>query len=340
MEAVTQHTLQKEVPFDQYNRQVQVKSVLKSLRTNSQKQLKILDVGGYKGRTADFLSQDNVTVLDVFDVEEDGYVKGTALDMPFDDESFDFVVSYDVLEHIPNDMRKKFVAECGRVAKRGFIICAPHNNVANALAEDSLNNYFHRLHHKPHPWLKEHIEYGLPDFDKVEQFAKSNGFLTSILTSNKTQLWLAMQQAIFLNSKYPMAAEKLMEVNEIYNTHASYDRGISRKEAYRLILCCVKEAKDHITVEMLVKERQEDPLKPSHEIELFSAIAEYNRTILQKTATLSAQYKKLHAFEKNRANMLHKENENLHHKVEAYEMKLGAKLVSKVRNHWPPQKAN
>lgn len=327
---MSKNSLEKEVPFDQFNRQIQVKSILDSLRTEKKRQFKILDVGGHKGRTADFLQLDDVTVLDVFDVEEEGYIKGTALDMPFKDESFDFVVSYDVLEHIPGNDRNKFVEECGRVAKRGLIICAPHNSEANVSAESSLNDYFYRLHHKPHPWLKEHIEYGIPDFNKIESYAVAKGFLTSIFTSNKVQLWVAMQQAIFLNSKYPMASEKLTEVNELYNTHASYDKGLARDEAYRLILCCVKQPSDHQTVQKLVKTRQENPAKPSLEIELYAALAEYNRTILQKTATLASQYKKLYAYEKKQANVLQHENENLHHIIEEHESNLKSHLLLKI----------
>lgn len=327
---MSKNSLEKEVPFDQFNRQIQVKSILDGLRADNKKKFKILDVGGYKGRTADFLQLDDVTVLDVFDVKEDGYVKGTALDMPFEDESFDFVLSYDVLEHILGNDRKKFVEECGRVAKRGLIICAPHNSEANVSAESSLNDYFYRLHHKPHPWLKEHIEYGIPDFNKIESYAIAKGFLTSIFMSNKVQLWVAMQQAIFLNSKYPMASEKLSEVNELYNTHAGYDKGLARDEAYRLILCCVKQPSDHQTVQKLVKTRQENPAKPSLEIKLYGALAEYNRTILQKTTTLASQYKKLHAFEKKRADILQEENGDLRRRVEDYEMRINSHVLVKI----------
>ena len=309
---MSKNSLERDVPFDQFNRQVQVKSILDALRTKQKPYFKILDVGGYKGRTADFLQSDNVTVLDIFDIKEEGYVRGTALNMPFEDGSFDFVVSYDVLEHIPADEREKFVDECSRVSKSGFIICAPHNSEANVAAELSLNEYYRRLHRKPHPWLREHIENGLPDFNKVEKRAITNGFLTSTLTSNRIQLWAAMQQAIFLNSKYPMAAEKLTEVNEKYNTRASYDRGVPKGEAYRIILCCLKEATDHKTIQNLIKTSQANPAGPSLEIELYEALAEYNRTILQKTATLALQYKKLHAFEKKRAYTLQVENEELH----------------------------
>lgn len=87
-----------EVPFDQFSRQKQVSLVMDICRKlGKQKTYSILDVGGYRGRTAEFLPDDNVTVLDLYEVDEENYVKGSALKMPFKDKSFDFVVNFDVL---------------------------------------------------------------------------------------------------------------------------------------------------------------------------------------------------------------------------------------------------
>lgn len=45
-------------------------------------------------------------------------IEGDAADIPFEDESFDMVVSFDVLEHIPENKIEKVVSEIHRVSKR------------------------------------------------------------------------------------------------------------------------------------------------------------------------------------------------------------------------------
>src|SRR5438874_325594 len=100
-----------ELPFDQFSRQSRARQLLDSLRREKET-FTVLDVGGYKCVTKQFHPGDKVTILDVFDVEEDDYIKGDGTAMDLDDNSYDFVVSFDVFEHIPRNKREVFVAEC------------------------------------------------------------------------------------------------------------------------------------------------------------------------------------------------------------------------------------
>ncbi len=88
------------LPFDQYSRQKIAAIIIDAMRAKGQS-FSILDVGGYKGATHLFHTRDTVTVLDVFDVKEKHYIRGDATAMTFKDDSYDFVVSFDVFEHIP-----------------------------------------------------------------------------------------------------------------------------------------------------------------------------------------------------------------------------------------------
>ena len=301
--------LQREVPFDQYSRQYQVMTVVNGLRAKGQK-FAVLDVGGYKGRTADFLSDDAVTVLDLFDVQEPGYIKGSALEMPFESKSFDFVMSFDVLEHIPAAKRRVFMQECSRVAKRGVIVSAPHKTTANQRAEHILNGLYIRLHGKPHRWLKEHIEYVIPDFKKVESQAKELGLYSTALCSNKLTLWVAMQQPIFINSKYPLAAEKLLEINEYYNRSLEYDGGESPDDSYRKILYCFSDSADRDHVAQHASEINHR-IESASEIELLDKIQDYYATLAQKMATSADDYQGLYQHEKNRATELEANSQEL-----------------------------
>jgi len=310
MEVVNLRKLKEEVPFDQFSRQYVVLSVLSELRIKGEKRFTILDVGGYKGRTAEFLSGDSVTVLDLYDAPDENYVKGNALDMDFPAKSFDFVVSFDVLEHIPADKRERFFDECSRVARQGVIICAPQKTVANQYAESSLNGLYMKLHHEPHQWLREHIEFGIPDFDNLESYARKNGMATIRFPSNKVQLWTAMQDAIFINSKYPLAAQKLVDINKFYNEHFYFDGGGAEVAAYRLILCSFWDiAKaDKLRRKSEVWNGQIDP---DLEVQLYEKLADFSYTLVQKTDALAADYKGLYEQEKAIGEQLHAENARL-----------------------------
>jgi hypothetical protein len=276
--------------------------------------LSILDVGGYKGRTADFLSADTVTVLDLFDISEENYVKGSALAMPFNDASFDYVLSFDVLEHIPQDKREQFFTECNRVAIHGFMICAPHKTAANQAAEQSLNELYTLLHGKPHRWLAEHIEYGIPDFDMFIAQEKEAKLNCIEFYSNKVQLWMAMQQAIFLNSAYPIASEALITTNTFYNKYFKYDGGGSKDSSYRIILCCLRE-KAHRDVLAKNLGNLNLPIDPLLEIKLYDVLHAYNQTLSKKLHAETVDYKALYEHTLSRAEQLQANGEELWSKI-------------------------
>lgn len=290
--------LQAEVPFDQYSRQYQVMTILNALRAKDET-FTLLDVGGYKGRTADFLPEDKVTVLDLFDVKEPNYIKGSALKIPLKDKKVDFVTSFDVLEHIPAAKRKQFFDECARVAKRGVIICAPHKTDANEFAEQSLNEYYKKLHNEPHLWLKEHIEYGIPDFEAMAAHAKRRGFLTTAFSSNGTQLWVSMQHAIFTNSRYSMAAETLTALNKLYNRTLKTDSSGAPAESYRLILCCFTDQTDVDQADKAMAKLFKE-VTVEQQLRIQEAINDYYATLTAKTNQLADNYKDLYEHEQKR----------------------------------------
>lgn len=55
------------------------------------------------------------------------FLRGTALDMPFENNSFDLVFSSAVIEHVgSNENQIKFIGECFRVAKKYVFITTPN----------------------------------------------------------------------------------------------------------------------------------------------------------------------------------------------------------------------
>jgi len=88
------------------------------------KRKKVLDVGCGMGNYTSIFTQhnnNNVTGLDLQNVVVDKYnnftfVQGDATKMPFADNTFDLAVSFDVIEHVPKDIR--MIEESFRVLKK------------------------------------------------------------------------------------------------------------------------------------------------------------------------------------------------------------------------------
>ena len=89
-------------------------------------------------------------------------IAGKAEKLDFGDQSFDVVISSDMLEHLPPDMREKAIFEMIRVAKHGVVIGVPCGAEAAGHDEDLRREYL-KIHKTEFPFLKEQVEYGLPD---------------------------------------------------------------------------------------------------------------------------------------------------------------------------------
>ncbi len=100
------------------------------------KNAKILDVGCGLGQYTALFAHDRniVTGLDVQDTRDKTYSPFYKFDLykgkkfPYPDNTFDYVINFDVIEHIPHD--KKFVKEMYRVLKKGgeAIVATPNRN--------------------------------------------------------------------------------------------------------------------------------------------------------------------------------------------------------------------
>ncbi len=97
---------------------------------SEKKDLKILNIGAATGRSSELLMQfGEVQSLeydkDCFDFVKNNLdipiVNGSILDLPFDDEQFDLVCAFDVIEHVVDD--HSAVSEMRRVCKKGGVIC-------------------------------------------------------------------------------------------------------------------------------------------------------------------------------------------------------------------------
>jgi ubiquinone/menaquinone biosynthesis C-methylase UbiE len=55
------------------------------------------------------------------------FVRGNGLNLPFNDQTFDYVHSSAVIEHVGDELnQKRMIAECARVSKIGFFMTTPN----------------------------------------------------------------------------------------------------------------------------------------------------------------------------------------------------------------------
>ena len=191
------------VPFDQYSRQLVVKNIINQVfRPDSKKVYTILDVGGYMGKTAEFLPHDKVEVLDMFNVKAPNYTKGDATDVNKEDDSYDFVCSFDVIEHIPRKKREAFITESARLCKIGFFIAAPTDDKDSivSLAEHEANEVFKTINKQDHRWLKEHIDFGIPTSQEIEALLIKHELHYTAIKSNEIINWFSVQSTFFIKS--------------------------------------------------------------------------------------------------------------------------------------------
>lgn len=133
----------------------------------------VLDVGSYDGYWLSTQKAKHKYALDI-DIDEKykdiHYIRHTALDIPFRDNTFDQVFAYDVLEHIEKGKEKKFIKELIRVCKKGgeIMLSTPSNTIK--MYPPLLTNPISKMwgHTKCNGYTKKELKQILSSFDNID----------------------------------------------------------------------------------------------------------------------------------------------------------------------------
>lgn len=162
------------IAFDQYQRYQTIFNIIDFFRKNDPKRVfSILEIGSNEHKDLKlFLPTDNITFTDLYltdAMKQDAdFQQADGTNLQYLNDSFDFVIATDVLEHIPEKQRSDFCNELGRVAKLASVICFPYQSTENQDAEERLNAYYKGLYSEDFIWLKEHKECGLPKLEDID----------------------------------------------------------------------------------------------------------------------------------------------------------------------------
>ena len=238
------------LPFDLYQRYRLAAQVGSRLTRGP-----VLDVGGLLGdqdghlaTTADFFrdaktdaeadprtdASVRVRTTDLRHCDHPEHVPAPAWEQPFEDASFDLVLSLDVLEHLEPERRPGFLSELDRVARSFILIGAPFSTPEVERTEAELARGLLDTRR----FLEEHRTLGLPSHDLVEEhFRDRPGYEVHRFPSGYLPRWRAMQvltQHYFqLNDATSMTA-----LNRLYN-QACYVPDLA-EPAYRTLFLISK----------------------------------------------------------------------------------------------------
>lgn len=136
--------------------------------------IEVLEVGSGSLGIAPYLKKEVVGVDNDFSGPQIKYlrpIQADALALPFKNNSFDYIVSVDVLEHIAPHNRPKFLAELLRVARKKIFLAVPCGVLAMEQDRQLAEQYKQKFK-QVFPFFKDHLDYGLPEINEVVDLLK------------------------------------------------------------------------------------------------------------------------------------------------------------------------
>ncbi len=284
---------QLQLPFDQYQRYRIIADALDILRKD-EGSLRILDVGGGEGTASYFFPDDRLEILDHTVAEGvSNFVEGDAIDMPYEEGHFDYVMSADVYKHIEPDARPQYLSELRRVSNKGVLLAGPFESEAVRAAERLANGLHRAVHHQGNIWLEEREENSLPGLSHTKEFFEEYRDNVTVIPNGYLPHWIAMISLTFYSGKFDDEIQELVgQFNAFYNEFMY--RHDNSEPCYRYLVVALKEDRE-VSFERLVSpiERQNTALSSaffstfSSALPTLSRLDRFEKQLAQKDTQLA-----------------------------------------------------
>lgn len=202
-----------QLPFDQYQRYTGAARLVHRLMAG--RPYTMLEVGGAPGFPELFFAPSRLAVVDRFGHHEGNFVVVDGARLPFDDESFDVVVTLDTLEHVVAEDRAAFLAECRRVSRELVVLSAPHATAHVVEAELALQSFVTARFGEVFGTLQEHADRGLPLAEETAARLGADGWACATLPSGYLPRWL--MGMVVHHELLAVGMPELPELHAFYN---------------------------------------------------------------------------------------------------------------------------
>ena len=232
--------------FDQFQRYKTVQLIVEELKKRKGlSQVSVLEIGSNgQCNLGEALPEERIqySCLEIPREREgdDRFIVLDGTNMPqVETGAYDVAVALDVFEHVPEEKRADFLKEISRVAGKLAILCFPFANGRNQLAEKRANSYYKAIYGKNHIWLEEHIENGLPEWDRTKEILDRENIGYAGFEHGDILLWEEWMKALFGAYDVPGAEGYLAALEEYYGEDIYFhDVGESN---YRVFLLMSKD---------------------------------------------------------------------------------------------------
>jgi len=184
-------------PFDHYGRYRLAADVVRAVTAPG---ATVLDVGGGPGSLAAFVPDRRIVASDLRHPGEwyaaaPDLVLADGAALPFPDGAFDAIVSLDTLEHVPQPVRARLLAEATRVSRGWVLVVCPCATEGVAEADEALRGVVRARFGDDFPTvgvLDEHLGFGHPNPEATQAALEAGGAEVVRLPSGRLDRWLPM----------------------------------------------------------------------------------------------------------------------------------------------------